>query len=267
MFSFRADPPPRGGVGVAFTDRYGGVSAEDIGPLNLGRVGVDDLDHVRENFARVRTALGVAAIATVDQRHTADVRVVGTEDWEWGPEQHLGSGVPGQVANPIADALVSTEPGIALCIRVADCLPVLFADPVAGVIGAAHAGRVGLAAGVLTRTVRVLRAHGATRLTAWLGPHVCGRCYEVGADMADEIGANLPGSRATTDWGTPSLDLAAGAVRQLTDLGCRVQRHDRCTRTSAGLHSHRRDGARSGRLAGLVWLQPGAPPEGSPTLT
>ena len=247
---------------MAFTDRHGGVSNDRIGPLNLGRIGVDDLDHVRENFARVRDALGVRAIATVDQRHTTDVRVVGTEGWEWAPEQHLGSGVPGQRANPVADALVTTQPDMALCVRIADCLPVLFVDRAAGVIGAAHAGRVGLAAGVLPNTVQVMRAHGATDITAWLGPHVCGDCYEVGEEMADEIGAVLPGSRATTAWGTPSLDLAAGAVRQLADLGCRVRRHDPCTRTTVGLHSHRRDGAASGRLAGLVWMRP--PTHGAP---
>lgn len=262
MFTFRADPPSGGGVGFAFTDRYGGVSADDLGPLNLGRIGVDDLDHVRQNFRRVRDALGVRAIATVDQRHTTEVRVVGAEAWEWAPEQHLGSGVPGQVANPVADALVTSESDLALCVRVADCLPVLFADTGAGVIGAAHAGRVGLAAGVLIRTVEVMRAHGAAEITAWLGPHVCGDCYEVGAEMADEIGAILPGSRTTTAWGTPALDLAAGALRQLSDLGCRVRRHDPCTRTSADLHSHRRDGARSGRLAGLVWRHDGPDPEG-----
>lgn len=253
MFSYRADPPPRGGVGVAFTDRHDGVSDADIGPLNLGRIGVDELDHVRENFTRVRAALGVSSIACVDQRHTTEVRVVGDADWERGPEQHLGSAVPGQRANPVADALVSTRPDVALCVRIADCLPVLLADAEAGVIGAAHAGRVGLAAGVVTNTVRVMREHGATTITAWLGPHVCGRCYEVEAEMADEVGAVLPGSRTSTSWGTPALDLAAGAVHQLEDLGCRVRRHDQCTRTTTGLHSHRRDGARSGRLAALVW--------------
>ncbi|WP_432559200.1 peptidoglycan editing factor PgeF [Granulicoccus sp. GXG6511] len=253
MFFFHRPPDSGDGVGLAFTDRAGGVSEGAFGPLNLGRTDVDDLAHVRENFARVGAALGVERFVTLAQVHGPDVVVLDAETIAaWGPEQHLGSEATG-VPLRRADALVTDQPGTALCIRVADCLPVLFADPARGVIGAAHAGRVGLAAGVLTRTVEALRDLGARDIEAWLGPHICGDCYEVPAEMREEVAAQLPGAYAETSWGTPALDLGAAAERQLRDLDCTVERRDRCTRTSLDLHSHRRDGATAGRLGALIW--------------
>ncbi|MFT4109934.1 polyphenol oxidase family protein, partial [Propionicimonas sp.] len=134
------------------------------------------------------------------------------------------------------------------------CLPVLFADPDAGVVGAAHAGRVGLGAGVLSATLARMAELGATRVTAWIGPHICGACYEVPESLRDEYALRHPAASATTSWGTPSLDLGAAAAVQLEELGCAVVRRDPCTRTTSTLHSYRRDGEHSGRQAGLVWL-------------
>lgn len=254
MFSFLHRPEPVDRLGLACTDRSGGVSTGAFGSLNLGRTDVDDIALVRENFARVGAELGVQRFITLAQVHGPDVVVVDRPMLdEWGPEQHLGSEATG-IRLRRADALVTTERGVALCIRVADCLPVLFADPERGVIGAAHAGRVGLAAGVLTNTVAALRDLGAREIRAWLGPHICGACYEVPAAMRDEISAQLPGAYAETSWGTPALDLGAAAEHQLQELGCAVERRDRCTRTHLDLHSHRRDGATSGRLGAIVWL-------------
>ncbi|NNG18581.1 peptidoglycan editing factor PgeF [Naumannella sp. ID2617S] len=249
----RADPAT-GGVGVAFTDRHGGVSAGTMGSLNLGRTNVDDPAAVTENFELVRRELGLRAVLTVSQVHgTAVHRVDAAQVAGWSPASPLGSH-GGRERLPVADAMVSSEPGVALCIRVADCLPVLFADAAAGVIGAAHAGRVGLAAGVLPETVTALAALGANRLTAWIGPHICGECYEVPAQMQAEVGAVLPGASCRTASGTPGLDLGAAAEHQLRELGCRVHRLDPCTRTDESLHSHRRDQADAGRLGGLIWL-------------
>jgi len=244
--------PP--GVGVAFTDRVGGVSGEGLGPLNLGRTDADDITAVATNFERVLTALDVDRVVTVHQVHGADVVVVDEAFLAgWGARHHLGE--PGGAPPlPEADALVTQVRGVALCIRVADCVPVLLADPAAGIIGAAHAGRPGLAAGVLQSTVAAMRALGATDLDAWVGPHVCGGCYEVPADMRDDVARVQPAAYATTSWGTPALDLGAGSAAVLEAEGCRVQRLDACTRESAHLHSYRRDGARAGRQAGLVWL-------------
>jgi YfiH family protein len=139
-------------------------------------------------------------------------------------------------------------------IRVADCVPVLLADVQAGVVGAAHAGRQGVALDIVGRTVERMRALGADRITAWVGPHVCGRCYEVPEQMRDEVAALVPATRAQTTWGTPSLDLGAGVLAQLGAAGVEAVAVERCTLEDPALHSYRRDGAASGRIAGLVWL-------------
>jgi YfiH family protein len=141
---------------------------------------------------------------------------------------------------------------VVLLVRAADCVPVLLADPSAGVLGAAHAGRAGVAAGVVPATVEAMRDLGATDVTAWVGPHVCGDCYEVPVALRDEVAAAVPETRATTSWGTPSLDLGAGVRAQLEVAGARVVDVSACTRESPDLYSYRRDGAGSGRLAGLI---------------
>jgi len=149
---------------------------------------------------------------------------------------------------------VSDEVDVVLLVRAADCVPVLLADPDAGVVGAAHAGRQGVAAGVVPATVEAMRDLGAREVTAWVGPHVCGDCYEVPVALRDEVADVVPDTRATTSWGTPALDLGAGVRRQLDDAGVRVVDVSTCTRTSPDLFSYRRDGAGSGRLAGLIRL-------------
>ena len=153
-----------------------------------------------------------------------------------------------------ADALVTTIRGLALAVRVADCVPVLLTDAVAGMAGAAHAGRVGLAAGVIEATVAAMRGLGAAKITAWIGPHICGDCYEVPEAMRAEVAARLPQTWATTSWGTPALDLGRGAQAILEGFGCQVHQVGSCTNTTPTLHSYRRDAHDSGRQAGIVWL-------------
>jgi len=154
----------------------------------------------------------------------------------------------------VADALVTTRRGVGLMIRVADCVPVLLADPAVGVVGAVHAGRVGTTLDVVGRTVRRMRALGADEVRAWIGPHVCGRCYEVPEQMRDEVAAMVPATRSETSWGTPALDLGAGVAAQLAHAGVPSVDVERCTLEDERLHSYRRDGAGSGRMAGLVWM-------------
>nr|WP_275693499.1 laccase domain-containing protein [Nocardioides sp. TF02-7] len=100
-----------------------------------------------------------------------------------------------------------------------------------------------------------MTALGARRVTAWVGPHICGRCYEVPAQLQDEVAAAVPESRSTTSWGTPGLDIGAGVRAQLTAVGVPVVDAARCTRESPDLYSYRRDGAAAGRSAGLVRLR------------
>ena len=135
-------------------------------------------------------------------------------------------------------------------VRVADCVPVLLADPDAGVVGAAHAGRQGLVAGVVPRPcVADARARRRRRSTAWVGPHICGACYEVPSAMRTRCRPRARRPAPTTSWGTPSLDIGAGVRAQL-ERGRRARSSTsrRCTRESDDLYSYRRDGAAAGRL-------------------
>jgi polyphenol oxidase len=233
------------GVRFAFTDRFGGVSRAPYGELNLGNAAGDAPGAVAENFRRVADAFGVPNqhLVRMNQVHGRDVFVV--------PD---GDGLPPGRPMPKADGLVTTRAGVALCVRAADCVPVLLADAANRVAGAVHSGRPGLAAGVVPATVAVMRDLGAERITAVVGPHVCGRCYEVPAEMRDHVAAVVPAAYAETSWGTPSLDIGAGVVAQLGELGCRVVDASRCTRESDDLYSYRREGPVSGRAAGVVRL-------------
>ena len=145
-----------------------------------------------------------------------------------------------------------SAPGAA--VMVADCLPVLLADSSGEVVAAVHAGRKGLAGGILSRAVSLMAplVGGADLLHALIGPAVCGRCYEVPAALRAEVARTHPASRSLTSWGTPSLDLPAGAEEELRGLGLlEVRRDGRCTREDPELHSHRRD-PRCGRQVGVV---------------
>jgi YfiH family protein len=150
--------------------------------------------------------------------------------------------------------MVTTRRGIGLMVRVADCVPVLLADPSAGVLGAVHSGRQGTTLDVVGRTVARMRSLGAEEISAWVGPHVCGRCYEVPATMREEVAAVVPATRSETSWGTPALDLGAGVAAQLAAAGVAITNVGRCTLEDEQLHSYRRDGVDSGRLAALVWM-------------
>jgi YfiH family protein len=145
-----------------------------------------------------------------------------------------------------------------LGVLVADCLPVLLADPAARVVAVAHAGRRGLLAGVLPRVVAAMAALGAqpAGIRASVGPAAGGCCYEVPAQMQEEAVASVPELLATTSWGTPSLDLRAGAVAQLRGLGLSaVTTAGGCTIEDESFYSYRRSG-RTGRFAGVVVLTP-----------
>ena len=157
---------------------------------------------------------------------------------------------------------MTAAPGVLLVVRAADCVPVLRSDPDRRVVGAAHAGRPGLVAGVVPHAVAALRELGARRLVAWVGPHVCGACYEVPDEMRADVAAVVPEAYAETSWGTPALDIGAGVVAQLRAAGegldapVEVVTVDRCTREDDDLFSYRRQGVESGRLAGLVRVRP-----------
>lgn len=232
------------GAHFAFTDRWGGVSAVPYEELNLGGAVGDDPDAVRTNRELAAKSLGLdpELVVWMNQVHGADVAVV---DGPWGAADI-----------PSVDALVTARRGLALAVLTADCTPVLLADPVAGIAGAAHAGRPGMVAGVVPAVVRAMTELGAdpARILARTGPAVCGRCYEVPADMRADVAAVEPAAYAETSWGTPAVDVTAGAHAQLDRLGVRDREQSPvCTRESGDHFSYRRDRT-TGRLASYVWL-------------
>ena len=233
-----------GVVDVAFTDRHGGVSEPPYDSLDLSLSAADRAEEVTENLRRLADAFDVDRFELMRQMHgTRVVKIL------------RGAGDPPPAEWPRCDALVANRPGVALCVRVGDCVPVVLADADHGVLAVAHAGRSGVAAGVVPRTVATMREGGADAIVAWIGPHVCGGCYEVPERMRADVSAVVPAAYAVTTWGTPSLDLGAGVTAQLADVGAEIRDHSACTRESPDLYSHRRDGTGSGRFGGLVVLR------------
>jgi polyphenol oxidase len=237
LYFFRTSHGP---ADLAFTDRFGGVSASPYDELNLALDSADAVDVRLENQRIVLADFGPGdELRDLSQVHGGDVVVADATAW----------------ARPEADAVVAATPGFTLMVRAADCVPVLLVAPETPVIAAVHCGRPGLVAGVVTHAVTAMRAMGAADIAAWIGPHVCGGCYELPAEMQEEVAAVVPESRATTTWGTPSIDLGAGVRAQLVADNVAVTDVSRCTRESDDLYSFRRDRDRAGRLAGLVRLR------------
>ncbi|MFF7243819.1 peptidoglycan editing factor PgeF [Embleya sp. NPDC008237] len=243
MFTRRA---ASGGARFAFTDRWGGTGAAPYDELNLGDHVGDDPRVVAANRARTARALGLSPerVVWMNQVHGNTVTVVDAASAE---------------PLPATDALVTATAGLALAVLVADCTPVLLADPQAGVVAAAHAGRPGLAAGVVPAAVRAMCELGAdpARIVARTGPAVCGACYEVPEAMCEEVSAVVPAARARTREGTPGLDIPAGVWAQLAAQGVASgEKSHICTRESSDHFSYRRDRS-TGRIAGYVWLAEG----------
>jgi YfiH family protein len=225
------------------TTRRGGVSGPPFDSFNLGDHVGDEPASVRANRSRLAAVLGLPDdhVIWMQQVHGDHVHRVD---------------VPGPAVIPETDALVTSAPGVALAVLTADCVPMLLADATAGVVAGAHAGRVGAKLGVVPRTIEAMTEAGATvnRISAFLGPAISGKHYEVPAEMAADVEAYLPGSRTTTVTGTTGLDLRAGIVRQLSALGVTAIDVDpRCTAEDPDLFSYRRD-VRTGRLASVIWL-------------
>jgi polyphenol oxidase len=229
--------------------------APDAPPV-LGEAG--NLSHRRPHqparLAAERAALGRTigidpeALVLMHQVHGAEVAVV-------GPDTPGGAEVRG------VDALVTAEPGRPLAVQVADCVPVLLAAHVAEgravAVGVAHDGRVGLAAGVVDAVVTALRglAGESAAVTGALGPAIGSCCYEVPAALRDEVDAVVPGTAASTSWGTPALDLPGGVLGRFDALGVtRTAGAGPCTRCGADRwFSHRADPS-TGRQFGIVVL-------------
>lgn len=233
------------GVLALLTGRAGGVSAAPYDTLNMSRSVGDDPGAVRRNLERVAAACGlsVTAMAWIHQVHGCEVLRITPGDLPMG-------------VLPRCDATFTDAPRTALVVLAADCTPVLLADPVARIVGAAHAGREGMAAGVVPALVAAMAAAGAEpgRMTALIGPAICGGCYEVPGPLRDRVAAAEPGAACVTRAGTPGIDIRAGLRVQLARAGLhQVSTDPRCTAQDRDLFSYRRDG-RTGRFAALIWL-------------
>lgn len=226
-------------VALAFTDRHGGVSRAPFDSLNLALVGDDDTASCATNLARVLADFAPGSeVADMSQVHGAAVGMARAD------------------VRPEADALVTDQPGLALVVRVADCVPVLLAADDGSCVAAVHAGRQGLVRGVVPAAVLRMRELGAQAITAWVGPRVCGRCYEVPPDLQSDVLDVVPEARAVSATGTAALDIGAGVLAQLAADDVTAHDVGVCTRESPDLYSYRRDGAHAGRSAGLIVIRP-----------
>ncbi len=228
------------GVHVVVTDRSGGGSAPPYDGRNLGGAVGDEPGTVLANRRDTAEELGLdpGNVVFMRQVHSADVAYVSEP---FGDEP------------PPLDAIFTDKPGLGLAVLVADCVPVVVADPGAGLVGVAHSGREGTFKGVVPALVDAMTGHGAQpdRMVALIGPSACGLCYEVSPEL---IEAAPPVMRSTTRLGTPALDVRAGVSAQLRGRGVQDVRHDeRCTIESPELYSYRRERV-TGRFAAYAWL-------------
>ncbi len=236
MFWWHREISP--GIRVGFTDTGAGNLAFHVG---------GDPEAVRRNRAGLERKLGAGEqrLQFMEQVHGSAVAEVAPGDFADG-------------GGPTADAMVSA--GRPLAVMVADCVPVVLLGrtpdgaPLAAV---AHAGRPGVASQVVPKTVAVMRSRGASGIRAWLGPSVCGGCYEVPEAMRAGVAAIEPASYAVTRGGTPALDLPAAVLSQLAALDVPAERIPGCTFEETALFSFRRDGngSRAGRIAGVVYAE------------
>jgi YfiH family protein len=159
------------GIAHGFFTREGGVSDGIYASLNAGFGSDDDMAKVAENRSRIAQQLGISNdhLLTVWQHHSADVIII---DQPWDVQDP-----------PMADAMVSTTPGVPAAVLTADCTPVLFSSGDGNVVGAAHAGWKGAIGGVLASTVARMKELGATDIRAAIGPTISQANYEVGPEF------------------------------------------------------------------------------------
>lgn len=221
-------------MGIHFTDRLGGVSSGDFRSLNLGHHVGDAPADVLKNRALISEQFGTTQY--MEQVHGNRVAVIEAVTDEL----------------PTADALVTGISGITLAVMVADCIPLILTSKHA--VAAVHVGRKGLQNKVTEKTVEILREISNAELSATIGPAICGKCYEVSPEIYTEVVKSHPSCAARTDSDNPALDLVAGLVVDLQELGVKkINNQTRCTVENEDLFSYRKN-AVTGRQAGLVWL-------------
>jgi polyphenol oxidase len=229
-----------GGVRAAFSSRRGGVSEEPFASLNLGILTGDRRRSVSANRARLAAALDLDPRDVLMGLQVHGSRIV-EHDARQEPAPYAVPGSP----LPEADGHATDRSRLASLVLVADCLPVALSGD--GGVAMLHCGWRGLAAGIIGRGVEAVEARAAA-----IGPGIGPCCYEVGEEVLARFAALGPGIARGR-----MLDLTEVARRQLREAGVEeVAAAGLCTSCEADLFfSHRRDGERSGRQAGLVWRQ------------
>ena len=221
-------------MNYSFTDRTGGLSTGAFLSRNLATHVGDDHAVVLANRARLESDLALP-IQYMDQVHGKAVATI---------ERQI-------ISPPIADALLTQSAGIGLAVMVADCIPLLLAST--ETVAAVHVGRKGLMNKVALEAIQEMRSHGASDMTAVVGPSICGRCYEVSQDVYDDVVKSFPLAASKTRQGRFALDLSRALIDQLQNFGIEIIDEGRCTVEDKNLYSYRRDGV-TGRQVGVVWL-------------
>jgi len=202
-------------------------------PNNLALHTGDDRDRVLRNREDLQRDLHLDSLQFMNQTHSNTVVMVNAAS----------------EIDPDADALVTQQPGLGLAVLVADCIPLLLSSPTC--VAAVHVGRVGMTNGIIDKTLDVMEGLGATGIFAWLGPSICGNCYEVSPEMYDEVTTFFPGSVTSVE--QHSLDLPRGTIALLRERGIETHALGLCTLESSQFFSYRRDKA-IGRQAGVISL-------------
>ena len=237
--------PVPDGVRALVTTRAGGVSEPPYESLNLAYHVGDVAARVGRNRRRLLAGAGIDQVQWLDQEHGRRVLAASAD---------TATGAP-----VTADASWTTTRHLGLAVLVADCVPLLLADDAAALVAVAHCGWRGTVAGVVEATLDALPVL-PDRLIAWLGPGVCGDCYEVGVEVHDALGGDerrtvlAERRRACGEGGRWLMDLPALIAARLRRAGVsRIVFSSLCTVCDRRFYSYRR-APRTGRFAALIWL-------------
>jgi YfiH family protein len=228
-----------------FTTREGGVSEGAFASFNLSLSVGDAREAVEENARRLLTGAGLSlGLSTANQVHGDGV-------------VEAVSGADPLVPLADADALVALEPGVAVGVRTADCVPVLLHDPDSGGVAAVHSGWRGTDLEIAARAVEALTRKGASpdRLIAVIGPSIRACCYEVSDELAGRFEQKFGKGVVLRDGGRAHLDLVAAIERTLARAGLRqvnVEPLSPCTSCDPRFFSHRRDRGQTGRMLSFI---------------
>jgi hypothetical protein len=216
-----------------FTNRHGGFSHGDYASWNLASHVGDDPAAVELNRAKLREQIGDFAL--MSQVHGDLVVVV---------DQVLSE-------VPVADALITGNPDLALAVMVADCIPLLLQSE--ELVAAVHVGRAGLMNSIALKTVAKMRDLGANQISGSIGPAICGSCYEVPQALHDEVVAKYPLASSKTKRGTQALDMPKALIAALAEIDVPVVISAGCTLEDDNYFSFRRNKV-TGRQVGVIKL-------------